>query len=278
MPARTDDAGMDFRIPRHRLVAAILAVALAAETVGAVAASVPGATARDTPADQPPVGQVIPAPEPTSATPQPVVHAPAVRPGQSESASPALAAAPSATPAPEPTAKPKKAEPKAAPKPKQAPKAITKPKSTAKAKSTRTHKLTVADFKGSNHVWIPALGISRTVRAFPCDRNRPPDSYMYRWGCAGENNVYLLGHAYSVMEPLHDAYYNGRLKMGMKAYYAAPNGKVRVYAVRWWKTTLPTPDASWAWASQPVPSMTLQTCVGKNSKYRLMVRLVEVQE
>ncbi len=101
---------------------------------------------------------------------------------------------------------------------------------------------------------------------------------MYRWGCAGTNNVYLMGHAYSVMKPLHDAYVSGRLRKGTKAWYADPNGKVHVYAVRWWKTTLPTTDAAWAWAPQDVPSMTLQTCVGKNSKYRLMVRLVEIKK
>jgi hypothetical protein len=99
---------------------------------------------------------------------------------------------------------------------------------------------------------------------------------MYRWGCSGANNVYLMGHAYSVMKPLHDAYVSGRLKVGMKAYYAGADGKVHVYAVRWWRLTRPTTDAAWAWAAQSVPSMTLQTCVGADSQWRLMVRLVEV--
>jgi hypothetical protein len=132
-------------------------------------------------------------------------------------------------------------------------------------------------YAGTNHVWIPSLGISRSVHWFPCDRQRPPDNYMYRWGCAGANNVYLMGHAYSVMKPLHDAYASGKLRKGMKAWYADASGKVHAYAVRWWKVTLPTPDAEWAWAAQDVPSMTLQTCVGKNGEYRLMVRLVEVK-
>jgi hypothetical protein len=131
-------------------------------------------------------------------------------------------------------------------------------------------------YRGRNHVWIPALGISRSVEWFPCSREREPDNYMYRWGCAGDNNVYLMGHAHSVMKPLHDAYVNGRLNKGMKVWYADNNSRVRVYAVRWWKTTKPTTDAAWAWAAQDVPSMTLQTCVGKNSQYRLMVRLTEV--
>ena len=36
------------------------------------------------------------------------------------------------------------------------------------------------------------------------------------------------------------------------------------------------PDAAWAWADQDLPSMTLQTCLGARSEYRLIVRLVEV--
>jgi hypothetical protein len=131
-------------------------------------------------------------------------------------------------------------------------------------------------YKGRNHVWIPALGINRSVHWFPCSREREPDNYVYRWGCAGRNNVYLLGHAHSVFKALHDAYVGGRLRKGMKAIYADGNGKVRTYTVRWWKLTRPTTSASWAWAAQSVPSMTLQTCVGKNNEYRLMVRLVEV--
>jgi hypothetical protein len=127
---------------------------------------------------------------------------------------------------------------------------------------------------GRNHVWIPALGISRSVVAFPCDRAQPPDNHIYRWGCAGRNNVYLLGHAYSVFKPLHDAYASGRLQKGMTVDYADGDGHVRTYAVAWWKITRPTGAASWAWAPQSRPSMTLQTCVGADSEYRLMVRLV----
>ncbi len=99
---------------------------------------------------------------------------------------------------------------------------------------------------------------------------------MYRWGCAGSNNVYLMGHASGVMNALHDAYVSGRLSEGMKAWYANPDGTVRQYAVKWWKLTRPTADAAWAWASQSTPSMTLQTCVGRNNEYRLIVRLVVV--
>jgi hypothetical protein len=134
----------------------------------------------------------------------------------------------------------------------------------------------VTSFAGRNHMWIPSLGVSQSVSFFSCDRSAPPSNYVYRWGCAGSNNVYLLGHAYSVFKPLHDAYLNGRLVKGMKVYYADGSGVTHVYAVSWWKLTRPTTDASWAWASQAVPSMTLQTCMGANSEYRLMVRLARV--
>ena len=135
---------------------------------------------------------------------------------------------------------------------------------------------TAPGYRGRNHVWIPALGINLAIAPFPCSRSRPPDNYLYRWGCAGANNVYLLGHAYSVFKPLHDAYVGGRLKTGLRVFYADGNGSVRTYAVTWWKVTPPTTSASWAWAAQSRPSMTLQTCLGAHSEYRLMVRLVAV--
>ena len=124
-------------------------------------------------------------------------------------------------------------------------------------------------------MWIPALGISRPVRLFECTRKREPDNYMYRWGCAGTNNVYLLGHAWGVMKPLHDAYEAGRLEVGMLAFYADGNGRIRAYAVTEWRVVDPV-DSGWAIASQRVPSMTLQTCVGPRGVLRLNVRLVEV--
>jgi sortase (surface protein transpeptidase) len=48
-----------------------------------------------------------------------------------------------------------------------------------------------------------------------------------------------------------------------------------MYRVTAWQVVKPT-EVSWAIASQPVPSMTLQTCLGANSAYRLNVRLVAV--
>jgi sortase (surface protein transpeptidase) len=130
-------------------------------------------------------------------------------------------------------------------------------------------------FKGRNHVWIPALGINRSVSFFSCSSSAYPGNRVYRWGCAGSNNVYLFGHAHSVFKPLHDAYVRGRLSKGMKVIYADGNGKLSTYAVSWWKVTTPDKGA-WAYAGQSRPSLTLQTCVGARSQYRLIVRLSKV--
>jgi hypothetical protein len=162
-----------------------------------------------------------------------------------------------------------------------APVAKRKAKTTTRASSptrTVTHRATstATVYRGANHVWIPALGISRSVSWFPCSRTTDPANYVYRWGCAGANNVYLLGHAWGVFKPLHDAYYNGRLRTGMKVVYGDAAGRVHTYSVIWWRVVAPTTAASWAWASLSRPSMTLQTCVGSGGQYRLMVRLVQV--
>ena len=130
-------------------------------------------------------------------------------------------------------------------------------------------------YRGTNHFWIPSLGMSNNVHSFPCSRGREPDNYIYRWGCAGDNNVYLLGHAYGVMKPLHDLYVRGGLRRGMVAIYANGAGNVTKYKVVSWRGVDPT-ESEWAIAPQPVPSMTLQTCVGKNGQLRLNVRLVAV--
>jgi hypothetical protein len=153
----------------------------------------------------------------------------------------------------------------------------TRPKTLSTGGSNRGSSTpSSTSYHGRNHVWIPSLGINKAVQSFPCSRNRPPDAGVYRWGCAGRNNVYLMGHAWSTFKPLHDAYVGGRLHTGMKVLYGDGAGRVHTYSVIWWKVVKPTTAASWAWASLSRPSMTLQTCVGANSAYRLMVRLVQV--
>ncbi len=141
----------------------------------------------------------------------------------------------------------------------------------AKAKAP-VAKAPTSKYSGTNHFWFPGLGISRAVHLFPCSRKREPDDYLYRWGCAGRNNVYIMGHASSVLRRLHDAYLGGRLHVGMLAVYADGNGRVRTYRVTTWRVVSPE-NSEWAIASQRVPSMTIQTCIGLK---RLNVRLVAI--
>jgi sortase (surface protein transpeptidase) len=139
----------------------------------------------------------------------------------------------------------------------------------AAAKKKAAHARTVI----RNHVWIPSLGISRLVLFYRCGRTSAPDNHVYRWGCAGRNNTYLLGHAWGVFKALHDAYTSGRLRKGMVAYYADGFGRITRYQVTTWQVVAPS-NTAWATASQRTPSMTLQTCMGAHSQYRLDVRLV----
>lgn len=128
-------------------------------------------------------------------------------------------------------------------------------------------------YAGTNHMWFPALGYDRSVTAYACSSSAYPANVVYRWGCAGTNNLYLFGHAWGVMKPLHDAYVAGRLRVGMEVVYADGTGAIHTYRITAWRLVMPA-DSAWAIAAQAVPSMTLQTCVGANSEYRLIVRLV----
>jgi hypothetical protein len=150
---------------------------------------------------------------------------------------------------------------------------VPKAKSVAKSNGAGTTSSGPASYTGRNRMWMPALGINRSVSPFACRTSAYPGDRVYRWGCAGANNVYLFGHAHSVFKPLHDAYVGGRLKKGMKVVYADSKGRVRTYKIAWWKVTTPE-KGDFAFAAQSRPSMTLQTCVGSKSQYRLVVRLV----
>jgi hypothetical protein len=260
--ARTEAGGMSARPRRQRrlLLPVSIALLLAVETTTATFAFAPRlAPALDTAVPRPSAVAVVESateagggsPSPDGASARRIRLLEAAR-----DAAPVVAAASPATPKPA-------AAKSATPKP-----------SAPKAASTATARSSTRTFAGRNHVWIPSLGISRSVSWFPCSRSTPPGNLVYRWGCAGRNNVYLFGHAYSVMKPLHDAYVSGRLRKGMAAWYADASGRVRRYVVSYWRVVRPDGDIGWAYAAQSRPSLTLQTCVGANSQYRLVVRLV----
>ena len=128
-------------------------------------------------------------------------------------------------------------------------------------------------YRGRNHVWMPTLGISRDLGWYACGRSSWLGNGVYRWGCAGRNNLYLLAHAHAAFKPLHDAYVRGRLRKGMPVIHSDARGRITVYRVRYWRVVSPV-GADWAYAAQSRRSMTLQTCVGARSQYRLVVRLI----
>jgi Sortase domain len=154
---------------------------------------------------------------------------------------------------------------------------VVKVVARAAAKPTRPTRPTrpvasTDEHRGRNHVWSSSFGLDRATTWFSCTRSQQPGYSVYRWGCAGSNNVYLFAHAGGPFHRLHDLYVGGRLRKGMAVTYADANGHVHRYTVAWWRTVLPT-DGEFAYAAQSRPSMTLQTCVGKNDRYRLIVRL-----
>jgi len=110
--------------------------------------------------------------------------------------------------------------------------------------------------------------------------------YAYRWGCAGANNRYLMGHAFAEFEPLFDfvrargVTAGTRGLVGKLVTWRTPSGDVQRYRVSWARVTTVgwwgrTGDL-WAWNATAVPSITFQTCYGARSEYRIIVRAVLV--
>lgn len=132
-------------------------------------------------------------------------------------------------------------------------------------------------YQGRNYLWFPSLGIHHAVSWYACSASYALSyAAVYRWGCAGANNVYLMAHAGGIFGPLYTAYYAGRLKAGMLVVYADGDARIHYFRLQWWKTIPPAGDvSSWAYDAQPVSSLTLQTCVGPDSSLRLVARFVE---
>ncbi len=129
---------------------------------------------------------------------------------------------------------------------------------------------------GTNHFWFPALGISNKVHEFNCAGPDTIPSGIWHFGCNGPRNIYLMAHGWSDFKAVRVAYHNGALSKGMTAYYAGPDGTVQRYKVAWVRH-VPVDEFNasyWEWAINDVPAVTLQTCDGAHSEYRIIVRLV----
>ena len=125
-----------------------------------------------------------------------------------------------------------------------------------------------------------ANGLDRNVYDWGCRGGTVPNLVL-RWGCAGSNNTYLIGHAWGVFNPVADAWRDGRLSAGKLAFLTR-NGVKLTYKVAWvrlvpasyvWKGLS---GDKWAWNATTRQAITLQTCWGASSQYRLIVRLYRV--
>ncbi len=123
----------------------------------------------------------------------------------------------------------------------------------------------------------PAAGVFETVHQLGCKGGVLPN-LVERWSCAGRNNNYLLGHAWGVFKPLHDAYASHRLRVGQVAYFEL-GSRTRAYRVTWIRVVPKSyvwnglSGDKWAWNATARPSITLQTCWGVSSNYRVIIRL-----
>ncbi len=153
--------------------------------------------------------------------------------------------------------------------------AASKPKPAPKKTAVRPRKVTVS-YHGVYHLWIPALSLSRGISDWGCNGGLIPNRVEY-WGCVGRNNLYLLGHAWGVFAKIHDGYHSGALHAGLAAWYADKSGRVHKYRISWVRHVRNADYASWsqwAMAATSGPVITLQTCDGATSAYRILVRLV----
>ena len=132
----------------------------------------------------------------------------------------------------------------------------------------------------ANQFAFPALGIrAQGIASFACNAPGSLGTSIYRWGCAGSNNTYLLGHAFAAFKPINTGYHSGALKVGLTAYMAGSDGVTHQYRVTEIRHVLMDDWSSWGgWAksSLPQPGLTLQTCDGPTSAYRIVVRLTIV--
>jgi hypothetical protein len=165
----------------------------------------------------------------------------------------------------------------AAPKPHAAapkPKTVSKPPTVTKPRTVP--KPTTVSYHGTYHLWIPALGLSHQIYDWGCNGGLIPNRVEY-WGCPPRSNLYLLGHAWGVFKPVHDGYHSGALHVGLTAWFADKAGVTHRYKVSWIRHVANSDYASWSqWAMAATSNkvITLQTCDGATSAYRILVRLV----
>jgi hypothetical protein len=137
----------------------------------------------------------------------------------------------------------------------------------------------------------PNLNKPTQIKDWACGEGLLPNAIdIFSSGCAGTNNIFLMGHAYGVFWQLRYAYNHSLLKDRAIAYYTDGSGEEHAYQLDW--VDHPTEAEAGkgsSWAATPTPVITLYTCDdytqtanGKDTvlardAYRIVVRLVPTQ-
>jgi hypothetical protein len=124
---------------------------------------------------------------------------------------------------------------------------------------------------------IRDIGLDVAVYRWGCRATDLPNRAL-RWGCSGTNNQFIAGHAYGVFRPYYRAFGNHRLKRGMVAVFTDARGRTKRYRLAWVRKVRSSyiwngrTGDQWAWNPTAEPVITLQTCWGAKSNYRIVTR------
>jgi hypothetical protein len=239
------------------------------------------------PQDEPTAAaQSTPTPEPTSKpdpTPTPRLTS-TPEPTQRPTAHPTDAPDPTPQPTPRHTAQPTPSvtpspTPKTTPDPTPKPTPSVTPSPTPRPTPEPTPP--PASYSGPSHFWYPALNIDADWSWYGCDYGGDPNGLgggVFRWGCGPASNIYLLGHAWSTFKKVRIAFHSGAMQVGQSVWYSNAQGDVTKWQVSWIRRVtaeyLDATAGDWALNDSATPIMTLQTCDGSQSQYRIIVRLV----
>jgi hypothetical protein len=131
--------------------------------------------------------------------------------------------------------------------------------------------------------------ISGPVYGFGCGEGggRTLHRSIYRWGCSEPGNRYLLGHAHASFKPLHDFMqaHGGsqavKRLIGKIATWDPTRGPKVRYRVVWARVVglayFTRTFDHWASNATTRDSLTMQTCYGDASQYRIIVRLERIR-
>ena len=156
--------------------------------------------------------------------------------------------------------------------------AVAKPKvTTSKPKVTVTTKKVTVSYHGTYHLWIPALSLSRDINDWGCNGGLIPNHVEY-WGCVPRSNLVPARPRLGRLRQDPRRLSLGALHVGLTAWYADKAENVHKYRISWIRHVrnggLRVTGAKLAMAATSGQVITLQTCDGATSAYRILVRLV----